>query len=67
MTHIFTNDIVAMILLIIAIYCGVNWLFIFIMYLTNQLGASEPEANQRAFQFGLILVIALGFYGLLLR
>lgn len=53
-------------LILIALYCGVNWLFIFIMWASDRL-MNEPEANQRAFQFGLIAVLAVGFAGLLLK
>jgi len=61
-----TTPIIAFILLVIAAWCGLNYLFIVVMHYAGRL-YNETEANERAFQFGLCCILALGFLGLLIR
>lgn len=60
------TTIIAIVLILIAVYCGANWLLIFYWWLRGRL-YDELDAAERAFQFGLCFILALGFAGLLLK
>lgn len=59
---------IAIILGLIAAYCGVNWLLIFYNHMTGQYLHSEfDRINTAAFYLGLCAILSLGFMGMILK